>query len=256
MKIADREFHSRLLLGTGKFASGELMVASVKASGTELVTLAMRRINPNEKTDPVLTPLQQAGVQLLPNTSGARDAEDAIFAAKLARAATGTNWIKLEIHPDPRYLMPDPIETLKATEALVKLGFVVMPYMHADPVLAKRLEEAGSAVVMPLAAPIGSNNGLRTRDFIEMIIEQANVPVVVDAGIGKPSDAMQAMEMGVDFVLVNTAIASAHNPVQMAACFQEAVVTGRRAFEAGLGVQSFGAAVASSPLTSFLGASA
>jgi len=252
MKIADKEFHSRLLLGTGKFSSADVMLASVKASATELVTLAMRRINPDEKSDPVLTPLVEAGVKLLPNTSGARDAEEAVFAAKLARSATGTDWIKLEIHPDSRYLMPDPIETLKATEVLVKEGFVVMPYMHADPVLAKRLEEAGSAAVMPLAAPIGSNNGLRTLDFIAMIVEQANVPVVVDAGIGKPSDAMHAMESGVDFVLVNTAIASARNPVLMAECFKNAVITGRQAFEAGLGLRSGSVAVASSPLTRFL----
>ena len=256
MKIADKTFNSRLLLGTGKFSSSQVMVEAVKASGSELVTLAMRRVNPNEKTDPIVTPLIEAGIQLLPNTSGARNAEEAVFAAKLAHSATGTRWVKLEIHPDPRYLMPDPIETLKATEQLVELGFHVMPYMHADPVLAKRLEEAGSAAVMPLAAPIGSNKGLLTRDFIQMIVEQANVPVVVDAGIGKPSDAMQAMEMGVDFVLVNTAIASAQNPVAMATCFKQAVITGRQAYEAGLGAQSSNAiAVASSPLTDFLGAS-
>lgn len=252
MEIAGKKFRSRLLMGTGKFSSSQVMVDAVRASGTELVTLAMRRVNPGEASDPVFTPLVESDVNLLPNTSGARDAEEAIFAAQLAREAIGTNWVKLEIHPDPRYLMPDPIETLKATETLVKQGFVVMPYMHADPVLAKRLEDAGSAAVMPLAAPIGSNRGLQTLEFIQMIVEQSRVPVVVDAGIGRPSDAMQAMELGVDFVLVNTAIASARNPVAMAACFKSAVETGRLAFEAGLGEKSSGEAIASSPLTDFL----
>jgi thiazole synthase len=169
----------------------------------------------------------------------------------LAREALETNWVKLEIHPDPRYLLPDPIETLRATESLAKLGFVVMPYIHADPVLCKRLENAGTAVVMPLGAPIGSNRGLRTLDFLEIIIEESNVPVVVDAGIGAPSDAAKAMEIGADAVLVNTAIAVSNNPVQMAEAFKEAVIAGRKAYEAGLG-QVATQAVSSSPLTSFL----
>ena len=190
-------------------------------------------------------------IQLLPNTSGVRDAEEAVFAAQLAREAFGTNWLKLAIHPDPRYLLPDSIETLKATEELVKLGFVVLPYCQADPVLCKRLEEAGAATVMPLGAPIGSNKGLRTEDFLRIIIEQSNIPVVVDAGIGAPSHAATAMELGADAVLVNTAVAVAGNPVEMAIAFKEATIAGRRAYEAGLGSVSF-TANASSPLTSFL----
>ncbi|MGE8242523.1 MAG: thiazole synthase, partial [Sphingobacterium sp.] len=190
-------------------------------------------------------------IDLLPNTSGARTAEEAVLAAQLAREALETNWVKLEIHPDPRYLLPDPIETLRATEALAKLGFVVMPYIHADPVLCKRLENAGTAVVMPLGAPIGSNKGLRTLDFLEIIIEESNVPVVVDAGIGAPSDAAKAMEIGADAVLVNTAIAVSNNPLYMAEAFKEAVIAGRKAYEAGLGPIS-SRAVSSSPLTSFL----
>lgn len=251
LQIADRIFTSRLFLGTGKFGSMSKMSEAVKASASELVTMALKRVNHQSDSDELLSALHIPGVHLLPNTSGARNAQEAVLAAQLAREALETNWLKLEIHPDPRYLLPDPIETLKATEQLAKLGFIIMPYIHADPVLCKRLEDAGTAVVMPLGAPIGSNKGLRTLDFLEIIIEQSNVPVVVDAGIGAPSDAAKAMEMGADAVLVNTAIAVAGDPVQMAIAFKEAVIAGRRGYEAGLGATHSGA-VASSPLTSFL----
>lgn len=249
--IAGREFDSRLFLGTGKFSSNLLMEQSIIASETEMVTVAMKRIDLDDKEDDMLKHIVNPNIQLLPNTSGARDAKEAVFAAQMGREAFGTNWLKLEVHPDPRYLLPDPIETLKACEELVKLGFVVLPYCQADPVLCKRLEEAGAATVMPLAAPIGTNKGLRTEDFLQIIIEQSNVPVVVDAGIGAPSHAAAAMEMGADAVLVNTAIAIAGDPVAMAEAFKEAVTAGRRAFEAGLGSVSV-CANASSPLTSFL----
>lgn len=249
--IAGREFDSRLFLGTGKFSSNLLMEQSIIASETEMVTVAMKRIDLDDKEDDMLKHIVNPNIQLLPNTSGARDAKEAVFAAQMGREAFGTNWLKLEVHPDPRYLLPDPIETLKACEELVKLGFVVLPYCQADPVLCKRLEEAGAATVMPLAAPIGTNKGLRTEDFLQIIIEQSNVPVVVDAGIGAPSHAAAAMEMGADAVLVNTAIAIAGDSVAMAVAFKEAVTAGRRAFEAGLGSVSV-CANASSPLTSFL----
>ncbi len=251
LKIADREFTSRLFLGTGKFGSLEEMSKAVAVSGTELVTMALKRIDHESSSDNLLDALRLPNVNLLPNTSGARDAREAILAAQLAREALETNWIKLEIHPDPKYLLPDPVETLKATEELAKLGFVILPYIHADPVLCKRLEEVGTAAVMPLGAPIGSNKGLSTIDFLEIIIESSNVPVIVDAGIGAPSHASRAMELGADAVLVNTAIAVAQNPVEMALAFKEAVIAGRRAFEAGLGKVHSGA-IASSPLTSFL----
>ena len=249
--IAGREFDSRLFLGTGKFSSNLLMEQSIIASETEMVTVAMKRVDLDDKEDDMLKHIVNPNIQLLPNTSGARDAKEAVFAAQMGREAFGTNWLKLEVHPDPRYLLPDPIETLKACEEPVKLGFVVLPYCQADPVLCKRLEEAGAATVMPLAAPIGTNKGLRTEDFLQIIIEQSNVPVVVDAGIGAPSHAAAAMEMGADAVLVNTAIAIAGDPVAMAVAFKEAVTAGRRAFEAGLGSVSV-CANASSPLTSFL----
>lgn len=251
LKIADRIFGSRLFLGTGKFGDLSQMTDSIIASGSELVTMALKRIDAHSSEDDILNALKPTKAHLLPNTSGARTAKEAVLAAQLAREALETNWVKLEIHPDPKYLLPDPIETLYATEELAKLGFVVMPYIHADPVLCKRLEDAGTAVVMPLGAPIGTNKGLRTLDFLEIIISQTNVPVVVDAGIGAPSDAAKAMEMGADAVLVNTAIAVANDPVRMALAFKEGVIAGRRAFEAGLGaiVQH---AEASSPLTSFL----
>lgn len=251
--IAGREFESRLFLGTGKFKSNEVMEQSILASGTEMVTVAMKRIELGDQEDDMLKHIVHPHIQLLPNTSGVRDAEEAVFAAQMAREAFGTNWLKLEIHPDPRYLLPDSVETLKATEQLAKMGFVVLPYCQADPTLCKHLEEAGAATVMPLGAPIGTNKGLQTRDFLRIIIEQATIPVVVDAGIGAPSHAAEAMEMGADACLVNTAIAVAGNPLEMAVAFKEAVIAGRRAYEAGLGAVSNNfEAEASSPLTAFL----
>ena len=251
--IAGKEFSSRLFLGTGKFDSNEKMSQAIEASGTEMVTIAMKRVELGDSEDDMLRHVVRPGLQLLPNTSGVRNAEEAVFAAQMAREAFGTNWLKLEIHPDPRYLLPDSVETLKATEQLVKLGFVVLPYCQADPTLCKHLEEAGAATVMPLGAPIGSNKGLRTRDFLQIIIEQATVPVVVDAGIGAPSHAAEAMELGADACLVNTAIAVAGDPVAMAVAFRQAVEAGRTAYEAGLGaVTDSMEAEASSPLTSFL----
>ncbi len=250
--IGGREFNSRLFVGTGKFSSNDLMQQAILASESEMVTVAMKRVDMEApQKDDILSHIRKDSIQLLPNTSGVRDAEEAVLAAQLAREAFGTNFIKLEIHPDPKYLLPDPVETLKATEELVKMGFVVLPYIQADPVLCKRLEEAGAATVMPLGAPIGTNKGLRTRDLLEIIIAESRVPVVVDAGIGAPSHAAEAMEMGADAVLVNTAIAVAGNPVEMAIAFKEAVIAGRRAYEAGLGAQCTHA-IASSPLTSFL----
>ena len=249
--IAGKEFDSRLFLGTGKFGSNEKMRLAIEASQTQMVTVAMKRIDIGNNEDDMLVHVSKPGIQLLPNTSGVRNAKEAVFAAKLARDAFETNWLKLEIHPDPRYLLPDPIETLKATEELAKLGFVILPYIQADPVLCKLLEDAGTAAVMPLGAPIGTNKGLRTRDLLEIIIEQSNVPVVVDAGIGAPSHAAEAMELGADAVLVNTAIAVAGDPVAMAKAFCLAVESGRMAFEAQLATQ-LNVAEASSPLTSFL----
>ena len=251
LTIADKVFNSRLFTGTGKFSSADLMERSLLLSGSELVTVALKRVDMNDDQDDILRHLNYNHINLLPNTSGVRNAKEAVFAAQLAREALETNWIKLEIHPDPKYLMPDPIETLKATEELAKLGFVVLPYIHADPVLCKRLEDAGTAAVMPLGSPIGSNKGLRTIDFLEIIISQSNVPVIIDAGIGSPSDAAKAMEIGADAVLVNTAIAVSKDPVRMAEAFKLAVIAGRTAFEARLGVVNSMAA-ASSPLTSFL----
>lgn len=252
LNIGGREFGSRLFVGTGKFASPDLMLESIVASGSEMITVAMKRVNMmNEATDDMLTHINRDHVQLLPNTSGVRDAQEAILAAQMSREIFGTNFIKLEIHPDPRYLMPDPIETLKATEALAADGFVVLPYIQADPVLCRRLEEVGSAAVMPLAAPIGTNKGLITHDLLEIIIEQSNIPVIVDAGLGAPSHAAEAMEMGADACLVNTAIAVAGDPVAMARAFAKAVEAGREAYLAGLGEIS-SQAQATSPLTSFL----
>lgn len=253
LEIAGRKFASRLFLGTGKFNSNKLMADAIAASGTEMVTVAMKRVELNDKGDDLLTHVQRPGIQLLPNTSGVRDAEEAVFAAQMAREAFGTEWLKLEIHPDPRYLLPDSTETLRATEQLVKLDFKVLPYCQADPTLCKRLEEAGAVAVMPLGAPIGTNLGLRTRDFLRIIIEQAAVPVVVDAGIGAPSHAAEAMELGASACLVNTAIAVAADPVAMAAAFKKAVEAGREAYEAGLAAQGATLeAEASSPLTAFL----
>ena len=251
LKIAGKQFTSRLFLGTGKFGSPETMQEAVVASGTQLVTMALKRIDLKTQSDNILTYLKQTSVNLLPNTSGVRTAKEAVFAAQAAREALQTNWIKLEIHPDPRYLLPDAIETLKAAEELVKLGFIVLPYIHADPVLCKRLEEVGTQAVMPLGAPIGSNKGLETKEFLRIIIEQSKVPVIVDAGIGAPSHASHAMELGADAVLVNTAIAIAQHPVQMAEAFKLAVLAGRMAYEAKLAQRS-DIAQASSPLASLL----
>lgn len=250
--IGGRRFDSRLFVGTGKFPSADVMQEAVIASGSEMITVAMKRVNfMNEATDDMLTHINRENVQLLPNTSGVRNAEEAVLAAQMSREIFKTDFIKLEIHPDPRYLLPDPVETLKATEKLARLGFVVLPYIQADPVLCKRLEEAGSAAVMPLGAPIGSNRGLLTGDFLEIIIEQSTVPVIIDAGLGVPSHAAAAMEMGADAVLVNTAIAVAQNPVKMADAFRLAVIAGRNAYLAGAGGQSI-YAQATSELTSFL----
>jgi len=250
-QLGDKTFHSRLFLGTGKYGSNQLMEAATLASETEFITLALKRLDLANENDPLLTHLNHPHLHLLPNTSGARNAKEAIFAAQLAREALETNWVKVEIHPDPKYLLPDPIETLRATEELSKLGFFVLPYIHADPVLCKRLEEVGTTAVMPLGAPIGTNKGLKTIDFLEIIIENSRVPVIVDAGIGAPSDAAKAMELGADAVLVNTAIAVAGNPTQMAEAFKQAVIAGRMAYEAQLGLIQHHAH-ASSPLTSFL----
>ena len=235
LTLADRTFTSRLFLGTGKYASGVKMSESLAASGTELVTMAMRRVTFDGSKDPIMDFIDRSQYDILPNTSGVRDAKEAVFAAELGREALETHWLKLEIHPDPKYLMPDPMETLKATEELVKRGFVVLPYIHADPVVCKQLEEAGAAAVMPLGAPIGSNQGLEAKRFLEIIIDQSKVPVVVDAGLGVPSHAAEALEMGADAVLVNTAIATAEDPVAMGEAFKLAVEAGRLAYEAGPG---------------------
>lgn len=251
LKIADKTFTSRLFTGTGKFGNHQLMEEALLASGSELVTVALRRVSMEGEDDDILRHLHHPHINLLPNTSGVRNADEAIFAARLAREALQTNWLKLEIHPDPKYLMPDPIETLKAAEKLVKEGFIVLPYIHADPVLCKRLEEVGVAAVMPLGSPIGSNMGLKTLEFLHIIIEQSNIPVVVDAGIGVPSHAAAAMEAGADAVLVNTAIAVAGNPVQIATAFKMAVEAGRMAYTAGTAAIRTHAE-SSSPLTDFL----
>lgn len=252
--IAGREFHSRLLLGTGKFPSNETMREALDASGTEIVTVALRRADLTGARDPfadILDFIDPKKFLLLPNTSGAMNAEEAVRLARLAATAGLPKWVKLEIHPDPQYLLPDPVETLRATETLSAEGFAVLPYINADPVLAKRLEDAGAATVMPLGSPIGSNRGIETRAQIAIIIEQARVPVIVDAGIGAPSHAAEALEMGADAVLVNTAIAVAENPLRMARAFRMAVEAGRAAREAGLPAQA-DTAMPTSPLTSFL----
>lgn len=249
--IAGKEFSSRLIMGTGKYSSNQLMEDAIKASGAQMVTAALKRIDTSNEQDDMMAHIRNCHVTFLPNTSGARTAEEAVLAAQLAKEALGTNWVKLEIHPDPKYLLPDPVETLKAAEELVKQGFVVLPYVQADPVLCKLLEEVGVATVMPLAAPIGSNLGIRNKDMLQIIINQSRVPVIVDAGIGKPSHAAEAMEMGADAVMLNTATAVAGNPVNMAKSFKLAVEAGRMAFEAKPAQASF-TAQASSPLTSFL----
>lgn len=246
LKIADREFSSRLFLGTGKFPSPHVMKVAIEASEAAMVTVALRRIDLARKED-ILSFINREKFTLLPNTSGARTAKEAVFLAKLARESGLGNWLKLEVIPDPQYLWPDPVETLAAAEILVKEGFIVLPYMPPDPVLAKKLTDVGCATVMPLGAPIGSNRGLQMREALRIIIEQATVPVVVDAGLGVPSHACEAMEMGADAVLVNTAIATAEDPVRMAGAFRDAVKAGREAFLAGRGAEREGAE-ASSPL--------
>ncbi len=255
LRIGDREFQSRLLIGTGKFASNAAMREAIDASGSELVTVALKRASLDAGAkDPyadILDYLESDDFLLLPNTAGATDAEEAVRIARLSEAAGLPKWLKLEIHPDPNYLLPDPIETLKAAEQLVAEGWTVLPYINADPVLARRLQDAGCATVMPLGSPIGSNRGIETRAQIEIIIEQANVPVVVDAGLGAPSHAAAAMEMGADAVLVNTAIAVAEDPAEMARAFAHAVEAGRAARLIGLGAVSSKAAP-TSPLTAFL----
>jgi thiazole synthase len=251
LHIGGLKLTSRLFTGTGKFGDHNLMEAALLASGTELVTVALKRMNVKGDEEDILKYVAHPHIHLMPNTSGVRNAEEAVFAARLAREALQTHVLKLEIHPDPKYLMPDPVETLKAAEILVKEGFIVLPYIHADPVLCKRLEAVGVAAVMPLGAPIGSNMGLKTLEFLQIIIEQSNVPVIVDAGIGAPSHAAAAMEAGADAVLVNTAIAVSGDPVAMAGAFRKAVEAGRAAFLAGLGAVGRTAA-ASSPLTAFL----
>lgn len=271
--IAGVPLRSRLFVGTGKFPSPQVMAEAVAASGTELVTVAVRRLDLSGPGDATLSSprgapnrmaasppvpdlaLDLSRYRLLPNTSGARDAEEAVRVAKLARAACGTSWVKLEVTPDPNHLLPDPVETLKAAEQLLRLGFTVLPYINADPVLARRLAEAGCATVMPLASPIGTNRGLETRDQLRIIIEQATVPVVVDAGLGLPSHAAAAIELGADAVLVNTAIAIAGDPVAMARAFRGAVEAAALACAAGPAGES-AAARASSPLTGFLHADA
>jgi len=253
LNLGGRTFHSRLIVGTGKFGSPELMADALAASGAQMVTVALRRVDLDKPDNPITDFIDRERYLILPNTSGAATADEAVRLARLARSAGLPTWIKVEVIPDPRFLMPDPIETLKACEQLVADGFTVLPYMHADPVLAKRLEEAGVAAVMPLAAPIGSGRGLKMEAAIAIIIEQATVPVIVDAGLGVPSHAAAAMEMGADAVLVNTAIAAAAQPAHMAAAFKLGVEAGRRARLAGRAPE-LRVADASSPLTGFLAA--
>jgi thiazole synthase len=249
--IAGRSFDSRLLVGTGKFSSPQVMAQALVACGAEIVTVALRRVEIGNPQDDTLREIDRDRFLLLPNTSGARNAEEAVRLSRLARAATNINWVKLEVTPDPYYLLPDPVETLKAAEVLIKEGFIVLPYINADPVLAKRLEEVGTATVMPLGSPIGSNQGLKTRAALEIIIEQSSVPVVVDAGLGLPSHAAEAMEIGADAVLINTAIATATDPCEMALAFKLGVEAGRKAYRAGARAPT-NRAEASSPLTGFL----
>lgn len=252
LRLADYEFSSRLILGTGKFSDVNTMVEAVKASGTQLVTVALRRFNRERQEDDLYRPLSGIeGLTLMPNTSGARTAEEAVRAALLGRELSGSPFVKVEIHPNPHHLMPDPIETYEAARRLVKEGFVVMPYMPADPVLAKRLEDVGCASVMPLGSAIGSGHGLRTHDMLALIIRDSRIPVIVDAGLRSPSDAAAAMEMGCDAVLVNSAIAAATDPVGMAAAFASAVEAGYSARQAGI-ISCSEDAVATSPLTAFL----
>lgn len=251
LKIGDREFKSRLFIGTGKFASPEVMAQAVEASGAKIVTVALRRVDLKKPHDQILEHLDSSKILILPNTSGARNAQEAVRLARLAAASGLPKWVKLEVTPEPRFLLPDPVETLKAAEILVKEGFKILPYINADPILAKRLEEAGCATVMPLGSPIGSNRGIKTLENIKIILELVNIPVVVDAGLGKPSDACLAMEIGASAVLVNTAIATAGDPVEMARAFKLAVEAGRLAFLSKLPGKSENAS-ASSPLIGLL----
>jgi thiazole synthase len=251
LKIAGKDFASRLFIGTGKYASNAIMAESIAVTGTEMVTVALRRVDIDNENDDMLAAIDREKYQLLPNTSGARDADEAVRLARLARAASGIEWLKLEVTPDPYYLLPDGTETLKAAEILVKEGFIVLPYINADPILARKLQDVGTATVMPLASPIGSNQGLKTRASIEIIIAQATVPVVVDAGLGLPSHAAEAMEMGADAVLVKTAIATADDSIGMGDAFRLAVEAGRKAYLAGRSPEK-SIASASSPLTGFL----
>lgn len=246
--IAEKTFHSRIFLGTGKFSSANALQAAIKESGTELVTAALKRVDPENPSDDILSAIGDSATIML-NTSGARNADEACKIASFAKAA-GMNWIKLEIHPDPHYLLPDPVETLLAAEKIVKEGMIVLPYINADPVLAKRLEEVGVHAVMPLGSPIGSNQGLKTRSMLEIIIEQSLVPVVIDAGIGLPSHAAEAIEMGADAVLINTAIAAADNPALMAKAFAEAVAAAEKAVDA-VPPSVISSASASSPMDIF-----
>lgn len=254
LEIGGFSFESRLLMGTGKFSCVDVMLAAVKASGTQLVTVALRRFNRRIQDDDLFGPLSSVeGLKIMPNTSGALNAEEAVKAAVLARELTESPFVKLEIHPNPHHLLPDPVETYKAAEILVKEGFVVLPYMPADPVLAKRLEDTGCAAVMPLGAPIGTGGGLGTSGMLEIIIRNSGVPVIVDAGLRSPAQAAAAFEMGCDAVLVNSAVAAAENPVSMADAFRQAVQCGRQAFKAGI-MRSYNVARPTSPLTSFLSA--
>lgn len=251
--IGGKILDSRLLVGTGKYGDNKIIPEVVKASGTNVITMAVRRVDLDNREENVLEYIPK-DITLLPNTSGARNAEEAIRIARIAKAMGCGNWIKIEVISDSKYLIPDNFETLKATEALVKEGFVVLPYMTPDLMMGKRMADAGAAAVMPLGSPIGSNRGIKTKELIEIMIDEIDTPIIVDAGIGRPSDAAMAMEMGADAVLVNTAIASSKNPVMMAEAFRKAVEAGRSAYLAGLGAQSK-VANASSPLTltGFLG---
>lgn len=249
--LAGKEFDSRLIIGTGKYSSGEALTASSKASGAQIATMAVKRVDTKNHTDEIVKPLLDLGITLMPNTSGAKNAREAVFAAQLAREALGTDWVKVEIHPDVKYLLPDPVETFKACKELVDDGFKVFPYIQADPVLCRKLEEIGVSAVMPLGAPIGSAKGLETKCMLEIIISQSHVPVIVDAGIGAPSDAALALEMGASAVMVNTAIAAASDPQKMSYAFKLAQEAGRAAFEAGLAMKSQ-SAHATSPMEAFL----
>ena len=251
--LAGQEFDSRLIVGTGKYASGEILRQSIKACGAQIATMAVKRVDIKHGTDDIVKPLQELGVTLRPNTSGARNAKEAVFAANLSREALGTDWIKVEVHPDQKYLLPDTIETYNACKELVAQGFKVFAYCQADLCLCKALEALGVAAVMPLGSPIGSARGLETEPFLKLIIKECRCPVIVDAGIGAPSEASKSLELGAAAVMVNTAIAVAGDPVRMAIAFKNAVEAGREAYEAGLGgTTSTFEASASSPLTAFL----